>query len=243
MSDINNQLILIGGLSAGGKTASLRNLPNQDKWLYLNCESGKMPSFKNKLRDFTITDPVQIFDAFDYAKEYPSKVDGIIIDSLTYLMDMYESVYVLKSANTMSAWSDYNQYFKKLMQQHVASAKVPIIFIAHVKDEYDETTLTTKTSVPVKGSLRNLGVESFFSTVVYAVRMSIKDLKPYNNSNLVITPEEEADGYKYVFQTRVTKSTLNARIRSPMGMFDQQHTYVDNDANKLLEHLKAYYAE
>lgn len=103
MSDINNQLVLIAGLSAGGKTASLRNLPNQEKWLYINCEAGKRPSFKNKFFSVTVTDPLQVFEAFEYAKANPDKIEGIIIDSLTYLMDMYESVYVLKAANTMTA--------------------------------------------------------------------------------------------------------------------------------------------
>lgn len=241
MSDINNQLVLIAGLSAGGKTASLRNLPNQEKWLYINCEAGKRPSFKNKFFSVTVTDPLQVFEAFEYAKANPDKIEGIIIDSLTYLMDMYESVYVLKAANTMTAWSDYGQFFKKLMQQDIASADIPVIVIGHVKDEYDEATLTTKTSVPIKGAVKNQGVESYFSTVVYAVRVPIKELKSFNNPLLTITPEEELDGFKYVFQTRITKKTINSRIRSPMGMFDQQYTYIDNDAYKLLTLLSDFY--
>ena len=239
---VNDQLLLIGGLSAGGKTASLRNLPNQENWLYLNCESGKRPSFRNKLRNFKVSDPYQVPEAFQYAKENPKEVDGIIIDSLTYLMDMFESQYVLKAANTMTAWSDYGQYFKNLMQQHVTTANIPVIIIAHVKDEIDETTATMKTSVPIKGALRNQGVESYFSTVVHALRMSIKDLAPYKNPRLNITEEDEANKYKHVFQTRVTDKTINARIRSPMGMFDRQHTYIDNDAYLLLEHLKEFYS-
>ena len=238
---VNDQLILIGGLSAGGKTASLRNLPNQDKWFYLNCEAGKKPSFRNKLRKFTITDPNQVLEAFQFAAENPHEVEGIIIDSLTYLMDMYESMYVLTAPNTMAAWTNYGQYFRTLMQNHVAKANIPIIIIAHVKDELDESTMTMKTAIPIKGALRNQGAESFFSTVVHAVRMSIKDLKDYKNPLLNITEEDVANGYKYVFQTRVTAKTINARIRSPMDMFDRDHTYIDNDANLLLEHLKEFY--
>lgn len=63
----------------------------------------KKPSFRNKLRKFTITDPNQVVEAFQYAAENPHEVDGIIIDSLTYLMDMYESQYVLTAPNTMAA--------------------------------------------------------------------------------------------------------------------------------------------
>ena len=35
----NDNLILIGGESTGGKTASLRNLKNPEGVMYLNCES------------------------------------------------------------------------------------------------------------------------------------------------------------------------------------------------------------
>jgi hypothetical protein len=38
---INDQLILIGGFSAGGKSASLRNIEGQNRWMYLNSEAGK----------------------------------------------------------------------------------------------------------------------------------------------------------------------------------------------------------
>lgn len=40
MSDTNDQLILIGGLSGSGKSASLRNIKNQEKWYYVNTEAG-----------------------------------------------------------------------------------------------------------------------------------------------------------------------------------------------------------
>lgn len=36
----NTQLVLVTGYSGAGKSASLRNIPNQEKWLYLNSESG-----------------------------------------------------------------------------------------------------------------------------------------------------------------------------------------------------------
>lgn len=105
MSDIdepNDQLILVSGFSGVGKSASLRSIKNQERWLYLNTEAGKRLPFKNKFAAHRITDPYQVHEAFDYAMEQVS-VDGIIVDSLTFLMDMYESLYVLPSTNTMKA--------------------------------------------------------------------------------------------------------------------------------------------
>ena len=37
----NDQLILICGTSAAGKSASLRNIKNQERWLYMGTEAGK----------------------------------------------------------------------------------------------------------------------------------------------------------------------------------------------------------
>ena len=34
----NNQLILVSGYSSTGKSSSLRNLREPEKWMYLNCE-------------------------------------------------------------------------------------------------------------------------------------------------------------------------------------------------------------
>lgn len=101
----NDQLMLIVGYSGVGKSASLRNIRNQEDWLYLNTEAGKRLPFKNKFRDggHRITDPYQVHEAFDYATNDDESVKGVIVDSATFLMDMFETMYVLNAANTMKA--------------------------------------------------------------------------------------------------------------------------------------------
>lgn len=240
INDTNDQLVLIVGYSATGKSASLRNIRNQDQWLYLNCEAGKRLPFKNKFQSYRIEDPYQVHEAFDYGTSNP-EVSGIITDSLTFLMDMYETQYVLPSSNTMKAWGDFGQFFKILMQQKVTAFAKPTIFTAHVGDVLDEKAMEMKTSVPIKGSLKNNGVEAYFSTVVAAKKIAVKDLTPYKSSLLNITDEEQELGYKHVFQTRPTKTTTGERIRSPMGMFSKEQTFIDNDAQLLLDHLDEFY--
>lgn len=71
--------------------------------------------------------------------------------------------------------------------------------------------------------------------------MKIKDLKDYQNELLVITPEEEAVGYKHVFQTMITKDTVHERIRSPLRMWNVKETFIDNNATKLLNRIHSYY--
>ncbi len=239
-NDINDQLILIGGLSGTGKSASLRNIRDQEGWLYLNTEAGKRLPFKNKFQSHRITDPYQVHEGFDYGTNDPS-IKGIIVDSLTFLMDMFESQYVLTATNTMKAWGDYNQFFKELMQSKVVLFGKPTIFIAHVRDDLDEKAMEMKTAVPIKGALKNNGIEAYFSTVVSAKKVNLKDIDKISNNMLIITDEEKELGYKHVFQTRITSKTTGERIRSPMGMFSKEQTYIDNDAQLLLDHLDEFY--
>jgi hypothetical protein len=244
MSETNDQLVLIAGFSSTGKSASLRNLRDQSNWLYLNCEAGKRLPFRNKFRDggHRISDPYQVYEAFDHATNDDTTIQGIIIDSLTFLMDMFESQYVLTSAKTMQAWGDFAQFFKVLMQQKVTIFGKPVIITAHLLDTLDEKAMEMRTSVPIKGSLKNNGVEAYFSTVVAAKKMTIKDLEPFQSNLLTITEEEHALGFKYVFQTRITRTTVGERIRSPMGLFAPNETFIDNDCQVLLDHLHKFYA-
>lgn len=239
-ADINDQLILVAGFSATGKSACLRNIRNQERWMYLNTEAGKRLPFRNKFQNYRIDDPYQVHEAFDHATADTS-IDGIIVDSLTFLMDMFETQYVLPSSNTMKAWGDFSQFFKILMQEKVVRFGKPVIITAHVKDELDEKAMDIKTGVPIKGSLKNNGVEAYFSTVVATKKMSLKDLADYKSSLLNITEEDKDLGYKHVFQTRPTKTTIGEKIRSPMGLFDKSQTFTDNDVQLLLDHLSAFY--
>jgi hypothetical protein len=242
MNETNDHLVLICGMSAAGKSASLRNLQHPEGVMYLNCEAGKKLPFPNKFKTYTITDPYQVLEAFDAVAT--GKITGIhtiIVDSLTFLLDMFESVHVIPSPNTMTAWGAFQQYFKTLMQDKVAKSACNVIFTAHTLSVLNENEMVVETKVPVKGALKNNGIEAYFSCVVAAKKVPIKKLDGYKSNLLEITPEEEALGFKYVFQTKLTKDTVNERIRSPMGMFSTAESYMDNDAQKLLTHLNSYY--
>lgn len=196
--------------------------------------------FKSKFKEYVVTDPLQIYEAFDHAETLP-EVHTIIIDTLTYLMDMYESNYVINSANSMKMWGEYAQYFKKLMQHYVAKSTKNVIFLAHSMDVLNESEMISETLVKVKGSLMNQGIESYFSTVISSKKVPLKVLKDSESDLLTITPEEEAMGYKYVYQTKLTKETVNERIRSPMGMWNNKETYIDNDIQQVINRLHEYY--
>jgi hypothetical protein len=238
-NQVNDKLVLFCGESATGKSACLRNLR---KVLYLNCESGKKLPFKpQQFKEVVITDPYQVYEGFTWAETQP-EIETIVIDGLNYLMDMFESVHVLPSTNTMKAWGDYSQFFRNLMQQYVAKSSKNIIFTAHTRTIYNETSMAMETKVPVKGALANTGIESYFSCIISAKRMKLKDLENYGSDLLNITQREDALGFKYVFQTQITKETVQERMRSPMGLFDDKETFIDNDAVLVLKRLNEYYA-
>ena len=240
-TQVNDHLVLLCGKSATGKSASLMNLQKPEGVMYLNCEAGKKLPFRAKFKQYTITDPLQVMEAFE-AAETMEGIHTIVVDSLTYLLDMYESVYVLKSSNMMQAWGQFSQYFKELMQQYVAKSTKNVIFIAHTSDTMNESEMVMETKVPVKGSLKNNGIESYFTVVIASKKVRVKDLKDYGSDLLTITPEEETLGYKYVFQTKLTKDTVNERLRGPLGLWDTKETFIDNNIQLVLTRLHEYYA-
>jgi hypothetical protein len=236
---INRNLILVSGKSATGKSASLMHLKDPAGVMYLNCESGKELPFPSKFKQGVVVNPAQVTKSILDAEKLD--IHTIVIDSLTFLMDMYESINVIDSSNTMKAWGEYAQYFKKLMNKYVASSSKNIVFIAHTMDILNESDMVMETMVKVKGSTMNQGVEAHFCNVISSKKVPLKKLEGYENDLLVITPEEELLGFKYVFQTQLTKETVNERIRGPIGLWDRNHTYIDNDLQKVLDHLHAYY--
>lgn len=240
---MNYKIVLISGKSATGKSMSLRNIRNPEGVWYLNCENNKALPFKPKFKCVTITDPMQVIEGLKKAEAKP-EVHTVIIDTLTFLMNMYESQYVINSNNTQKAWGDYAQYFlNDLMQDAVAKSTKRIIFLAHTFDAMNELEQKMETFVKVKGSIMNNGVEASFTTVISTKKVNLRDLTGFENDNLKITEDEELDGFKYVYQTRLVKGGTGERIRSPLGMWDRKETYIDNDLQIVLDRLDSYYAD
>lgn len=238
---MNDKLVLISGKSTTGKSASLRNLENPETVMYLNTESNKKLPFPSKFKQANVTKPLQVPQSFIDAEAMGDKCETIIVDSLTYLMDQFESQVVLTAKNGMKAWSDYAQYFKRLMQDNVANSTKNVIMLAHTLTTFNEADGFMETSIPVKGALKNQGLESYFSAVISTKRMPLNELEAYKSPLLNITEEDELVGFKYVFQTKLTKQTVNERIRSPMGMWSTAETYIDNDVQLVINRLDEYY--
>ena len=209
--------------------------------MYLGTEAGKRLPFKSKFREYKITEPFQVYEGIEVANT-SNDVHTIVIDSLSFLMEQFEAQYVINAANGMKAWSDYQMFFKNLMQQYVAKSSKNVIMTTHTAQTLNESDMVVETKAVVKGALKGTGIEAYFSCVVGAKKLPLKALANYESELLTITPEDEMLGYKYVYQTKLTKDTVTERIRSPLGMFSTAETYMDNDAQKLLDRLHQYYS-
>jgi hypothetical protein len=189
-----------------------------------------------------ITDPYHIFEGFIWAETQP-QIHTIVIDSLSFLMDMFVSVHIMNSADSRSQWQAYQEFFKELMQQKVASSTKNVIIITHIAEDLDEEKGIRTEQAVVKGGLKGTGVEAYFSLNVTARAMPIKELEKHPSEFLNITDDERDVGYKHVFQVRKTKETTGSRIRGPMGLFPQGTVYTDNCAQMLLDVVHDFYKE
>ena len=237
---VNDNLVLVVGKSATGKSACLKDLPNHEGVIYMNCESGKKLPFPNKFKKVTITDPYQVYHLFEQAEQMED-VHTLVIDSVTFLMQMYEVSKVKTAANTMQAWGEYGDFFVNLMQQYVAKSTKNVIMTAHTQDQLNESTMTMETFIKVKGALMNNGIEAFFSQIVACKTIPLKDLEGQESEYLNITEDDEDLEYKHVFQTRKTKETTGERIRGPLGMWKRKETFIDNNIAHVLDRIDTYY--
>ncbi|SUA63265.1 Uncharacterised protein [Oligella urethralis] len=198
--------------------------------------------FKDKfLKNVQVADALDVLGFISEIEKNPD-VDGVVIDTLTFLMSMYERQYVATATNTQKAWGDYGNFYRELIHAIKAGTKDYIIF-AHEDSELNTQTMQMETRVPVKGSVGRTGVEADFTTILSAkqVPISILQDEKYHNDLLNITPEEEEDGQKHVFVTRVTKEYVGEKMRSAMGLWNRNELYIDNDINQVLIRLKEYY--
>ena len=246
MSSESPKSLLIAGESGAGKSFALMNIKGPEGVLYLNCEGGKPLPFKNNFKRVTIEDPLEVFDILKKVKaDAKKRYHTIVFDTISFLMNRYESVHVLGAQNTMKAWGDYGQYFPKLIYDYVAPLEQHTIMLGHVEGTLNEETQRVEYKVPVKGALAKNGVEAYFTTVLYARKMAIKDIEKEAEEGplLTITERDRSLGYKHVLQTRTTKQTVGDKIRSPWGLFKDDETYIDNDVQAVIDRLKAYYAD
>lgn len=246
MSEDNKRVVLIAAPPSMGKTHSLHRMADDPGVAYLNTDMKDLPFRvpKKGMKVLKIDDAKNALDAIDdLAENYPD-VHTVILDTITHLMNQYENQYVAGDTRAFgAAWQEYASFYNTIMHK-VKSGDKNYLILAHTFTTYNEQELANETSVPIKGAVGKVGVESDYNIIIGARKLTLKALEPFmeNNTLLTINPKEERLGFKFVFQTDLTKETLSEKIRSPMGLWSEDELYINNDISLITERLREYYA-
>lgn len=235
----NKNIVLVMGKPNSGKSTSLRNM-DMSNMVYMNTDLKEVPFRANFAAEVEITDAVDVLDYIDQIESNPD-VQGAVIDTITFLMGMYERQYVATAKDTQKAWGGYGNFYKDFIHR-IKSGTKDYVILAHEDTIYNEETLSMDTKVPIKGAVGKIGVEADFTTIVGSKQMPLTRLKGHANDLLTITDEEQEDGVKYVFCTRITKDHPGEKMRAPMGFWNRDELYIDNDVQLIFNRLKDYYA-
>ncbi len=237
----NKSIVLIMGKPNTGKTSSLRNL-NQESMVYLNTDLKETPFRDKFLSSVEVSDAQDILAYIQQIEEEPAAT-GAVLDTLTFLMAMYERQYVVPFAGTktgQSAWGDYGNFYREFIHAIKAGTKDYAI-LAHEETTLNEQAMSMESRVPIKGAVGKVGVEADFTTILTTMQIPVSKLEKHENNLLTITDAEKEDGVKYVFCTRVTKETAGSKMRSAMGLWDRSELYIDNDLDLVFKRLREYY--
>ena len=239
---MDNRVVLVMGKPSTGKTSSLRNLKNPEGVFYLNFDGKGLP-FKNKFTVKKIEDVADTLDYLDAVKDEP-KIHTIIIDTLTFMMDQYETQYVVYSSNTMQGWSNYQQFYKQVLHKCKVSGK-NVIVLAHSDTVMNEQEMVLETKVPIKGAIARRGAEADFEIILSSKTIPIKKLEYLGKTDLLQPePLDGVQGFKYVFQTMIDKDTVNEKMRSPMGFWKYpEEKFINNDLQLVIDKLNEYFGE
>ena len=162
----------------------------------------------------------QLINGLAAAEEDP-EVKYIVIDTLTFLGDMFYSERIENATNGMAQWAAYKSYINQIIDMGKSSNK-HYIFLAHAQDVYDEKEMVTKTFAKVQGSLKGGGIEAHFTFVFYAKVLTDSDGMP-----------------QYMFQTNKTKGSTGVSAKTPMGCFKE--AYIENDIMLAYDTIDKFY--
>ena len=235
----NKNIVLVMGKPNTGKSTSLRKMKNQDKFVYLNTDLKELPFKSRFLANVEVSDAYDVISYVQQIEQNPN-AEGAVLDTLTFLMSMYERQYVTNSTNTQAAWGAYGNFYKEFIHAIKAGTKDYAI-LAHEDTVLNEQTMLMDTRIPIKGAVGKIGVEADFTTILSTKQIPIKKLDGFENDLLHITDEEKEDGFKHVFCTRVTKESVGEKMRSAMGLWSRKELYIDNDLDQVFDRLKDYY--
>ena len=220
MSENKKMIMVIGGTGTG-KTTSLRNL-DKKKAVYIDFDRKAIKAFRDMdtFREWIKIDFVDHLIPGLIGLEADPECDTIIIDTLSFALDMFVAQKIDTAADTRAAWGDYKKWYKEVIHLAKSSSKT-YIFLTHEKSVYNEAAMETKTTAYAQGSIAGM-IEADFALVAYAHKYINDDGMP-----------------AFGFLVGPTKETLALSAKAPMGMFDSP-LLKDNDIMELIKAADEY---
>ena len=139
-----------------GKSTSLMNLSNQEKMVYLNTDLKELPFKSRFMKNVEVSDAMDVLAFIDQI-EKTEAVEGAVLDTITFLMSMYERQYVSNAANGQKAWGDYGNFYKEFIHAIKAGTKDYAV-LAHQDTVLNEQSMQMETRIPIKGAVGKIGV-------------------------------------------------------------------------------------
>ena len=237
---MNNHIVMALGKPSTGKSSSLRNIP-ADKAAYINFDGKPVPFPLPFYKNIKIANIDHVIAGLDSLEE-DDNVEYIIVDTITYMMEMYENQKVVTAADGRSAWGDYAQFYITFLHK-IKTSKKKVIVYGHTMDIFNELEAVVEQRVPVKGAIGKRGVEADFTIILGSKKVLLSLAETSKNDLLTFSDDEKEDGFKYIFQTRVTKDTMNEKMWSPMGLWNRNELFIDNDIVLVMDRITEYYKE
>lgn len=247
MSDLHNpKIILVLAPATSGKTFCLRNIgqfcKEGNKAFHINCDRKPLPFRPKGIVSKAPSSAMDVLAFIDQA-EASEKVDVIVIDTVTQLGTDYVAENVVTADDTRKAWGDYKSFLDNLMTK-IKSGKKIYVVLAHEDSVLDEDTGIVTRRAPFQGGFSKIGLEAHFTNIIGCAVVKPSKVDPKIASDLyTVNEDEKLDDMKYVFQTRKTAGTMGVAYRAPMGMWERNETYIDNDIAHVLHRIDEYYSE
>ena len=244
MSNNESNLVAVVGAPSTGKSFAMKYLDEPMTVANVDCDLKPKPHRIKYLADVKMTDPNNIFQLLDLFEDN-DKVKTIVVDTITYLMRTYKTLYVDESVDTRSSWGEYLKYFNKLMHRlKEISINKNVIVLGHVSEAFDEILELNVSSLVLQGQAAKSPIGDYTTVVECKSSIITTKLKKQaeNNDNLNFTKEELEDGIKYYFVTRKTKANPATLSRSASDLWDRNELYVDNSIQILIDKLDDYYS-
>jgi len=217
---MNKKCILVNSPSGYGKTAALRNL-DYSKYIYCNLDGKSELPFGGEDKFFKFITPNRAMDVVNSLQAFEdSDAEGIIIDTLSFLIMMLEQELVLDEDNGYQGWADYAEAIKKILVFANNKSKKNWIFLSHTQEGIGKNTQAF-----CKGSVKNISIEAWFSTVL---ELYTYDLAEPNMFGSIIG---------YGFLTKKTIENRGTSAKSPIGFFPKDGKILNNDLSLVFDAL------